>query len=113
MSAGHLRAYTTLVYSLLPSSVPFDLFEMVIRKTAHLFEYAVWAILLCFASRSIQLPLRTALVIAICGAALTATIDELHQSHVVGRVGSPVDIFLDTVGACLGLSLALKFRLMK
>ncbi len=34
---------------------------------------------------------------------LYATSDEFHQSFVVGRQGSPIDVMIDVFGAWLGL----------
>jgi VanZ family protein len=39
-------------------------------------------------------------VLAILSTALVASCDEFHQSFLSGRTGTPVDVLLDTAGAC-------------
>ena len=39
-------------------------------------------------------------ILAIFSTAIVATCDEFHQTFLPGRTGSPVDVLLDTAGAC-------------
>jgi VanZ family protein len=71
--------------------------DLVLRKLAHVAEYAVLGVLLLRASG------RTALSLAL-GVAYAAS-DELHQHFVPGRRGSPVDVLIDAVGVVLGVLL--------
>lgn len=70
------------------------------RKLVHFGEYA----LLCFLWWR---PLRTgmssrrAAILALAIASLYAATDELHQSFVEGRHGTPVDWAIDTAGAAV------------
>jgi VanZ family protein len=41
-----------------------------------------------------------ATALAIASTALVASADELHQKFLAGRTGTPVDVLLDTAGAC-------------
>jgi len=87
-----------------------DAARWVVRKGAHLTEYAILAWL---AWRVLQRPTRgetrpwswrvagAALLIAACYAAT----DEFHQSFVKDRTASPGDVAIDTFGAVLGLLL--------
>ena len=82
----------------------------VIRKCAHLTEYAILALLLW---RALRKPVkgdtrpwrgseaRLALVLV----ALYSATDEIHQLFVPGRQGSVWDVLLDTTGAAIGLLL--------
>ena len=73
--------------------------DFVLRKIAHVLEYAVLAALLARAW-----PRRKYLfweVFAV--AALYAASDETHQLFVVGRAGSARDVLIDSIGAFLGL----------
>jgi VanZ family protein len=79
----------------------------VLRKLAHVTEYAVLALLVF---RALAQPERSVLATAL-GAlvlcAVYASLDEFHQSFVPSRGASPVDVVLDTFGAALGLAVRL------
>jgi len=75
----------------------------IIRKMAHVTEYGVLAILLCRALGRPGTPLRPATVLrALIYCAAYASLDELHQTFVRSRAGSPTDVALDVGGASLG-----------
>ncbi|MGH3002026.1 MAG: VanZ family protein [Gaiellaceae bacterium] len=76
--------------------------DLVLRKCAHMTEYALLAVLLVRATGSY----RWALALTIAYAAS----DEFHQTFVRGRHGSPVDVGIDTVGALIGLALSKRLR---
>src|SRR6476620_11084152 len=69
-----------------------------VRKCAHVIEYAVLALLLWRALRSVSL-LRTKTLMAfgaaLLGSALFAASDEFHQTFVRSRTPSVRDVFLD------------------
>jgi VanZ family protein len=69
--------------------------DLVLRKCAHVTEYAVLAFLLARAIGS-EVP-------AFLLGVLYAASDEFHQSFVRGRHASPVDVAIDSVGLLLGL----------
>ena len=71
--------------------------DYVLRKGAHMTEYAILAVLLLRATRSYA----WAFPLAVAYAAT----DEIHQLFVRGRHGSPVDVAIDAVGALIGLAL--------
>lgn len=79
-----------------------------VRKSAHVTEYAVLAVLLWRARRqaswSERRPwCRNEAFFALTVAALFAATDEWHQSFVPSREGRPLDVLIDTVGATAGL----------
>ena len=106
MSRSHARlwlpvvAWAAVIFAL--SSVP-DLgtglggWDLVLRKIAHAAEYAVLGALLVRATG------RTGLAFAL--GTLYAVSDELHQSFVPGRLGSPIDVAIDAVGVAAGIAL--------
>jgi VanZ family protein len=69
--------------------------DTLLRKAAHMSEYAMLAVLLVRALGD-QLP-------AFYGAIVYAASDEFHQAFVRGRHGSPIDVAIDSTGALLGL----------
>ena len=71
--------------------------DTVLRKLAHMTEYAILAVLLVRATGSYA----WAFALTV-GYAIT---DEVHQLFVRGRHGSPVDVAIDAVGALIGLAL--------
>jgi VanZ family protein len=97
--------WAALIFAL--SSIP-DLgtglgtWDTILRKLAHLAEYAILGGLLVRASRS---PTAALLL-----ASTYAVTDELHQTFVTGRHGSPVDWLIDTAGAFLGVVAAGRLR---
>ena len=70
--------------------------DYVLRKCAHMTEYAILAVLLARATGSY----RAAFALAVAYAAS----DEFHQTFVRGRHGTPVDVGIDAVGALIGLT---------
>ena len=90
---------------LLPGAAPetITVAHAVLRKLAHVTEYAVLGLLVY---RALDRTDRSASAIALHAlllCALYASLDELHQSFVPSRGPSPLDVALDTSGAALGL----------
>jgi VanZ family protein len=71
--------------------------DLVLRKVAHVAEYAILGALLLRATD------RTGLAFAL--GTLYAVSDEFHQSFVSGRVGSPLDVAIDALGLAIGITL--------
>jgi VanZ family protein len=70
--------------------------DVVLRKLAHVTEYAVLTALWWRALRALGVsrPLATAVGIAL----LYSASDEFHQTFVDGRQGTPVDVMIDAIG---------------
>ena len=69
--------------------------DLVLRKIGHAAEFAVLGALLARALGSAWL--------AIALGVLYAVSDEVHQTFVPGREGSPLDVAIDTVGVAFGV----------
>ena len=85
---------------------------VVVRKSAHAIEYAVLALLLWRALRSVPtVRTRTFVVFGavLLGCALVAVSDEFHQTFVKSRTPSVRDVLLDVGGAFLGLMICATF----
>ena len=91
--------------SLFPWATPEQLKAVIglIRKGAHVTEYAVLAVLWKLAWAPLG---RRSWIPALMLSMLTAGLDELHQSTTSTRTGSAADVLLDTAGAGAGLVLA-------
>ncbi|HEV8249015.1 MAG TPA: VanZ family protein [Gaiellaceae bacterium] len=90
-------AWAAVIFAI--SSVPslgtgLGVWDLVLRKLAHVTEYAVLGFLLARA-----VPLSPAFLIGV----LYATSDELHQTFVAGREGTPRDVAVDALGVAIGL----------
>ena len=95
-----------LLRALLPAASPEELAaaHLLIRKAAHVIEYAVLAGLWRRGVGGAWAPLGLAV--------LTACLDELRQSFTPARVGSMADVLLDSAAAATALGLiALRARL--
>ena len=77
--------------------------DLVIRKLAHMAEYAILAALLVRAGN------RPAVVLALGG--LYAVSDEVHQTFVQGREGRARDVAIDVAGLVIGLLVARSWSL--
>jgi VanZ family protein len=104
LSAWLLREALRILHLQLPAGA-FNLCHFVIRKCAHLSEYAAFAVFLYWAlesprTHSWRLRLATASVLL---AGMYSLTDEYHQSLVPGRTPSLVDCGIDTLGATLGM----------
>ena len=99
-------AWAGLIFTL--SSIP-DLgtglggWDLVLRKLAHAAEFAVLGLLLV---RALRRPL-----LAFWLGTVYAVTDELHQSFVPGRVGSPLDVAIDAAGVAVGVAVAMRLKL--
>lgn len=72
--------------------------EIVLRKMAHMGEFAVLCLLLWNAIRQHGVAFARALMIAVAVAFLFAASDEFHQHFIAGRNGTPRDVAIDCLG---------------
>jgi VanZ family protein len=84
--------------------------ENVVRKGAHMTEYAILAILIYLWTGQWELTVFRKSCIAVLASALYACSDEVHQLFVAGRAGRFTDVMIDSAGALLGLALFLVVR---
>lgn len=70
--------------------------DTILRKGAHMTEYAVLAVLLLRATGAYTWAFGLAVIYAAS--------DEVHQLFVRGRHGSPIDVGIDAAGALIGLA---------
>lgn len=85
----------------------FGLIDHIARKLVHAFEYGLLCFLWWRALRTV-LPFRRAIAGAVLVTVVYAVTDELHQTTVAGRNGSPVDVLIDSLGAMLAAALLMR-----
>jgi len=102
------RIFGPLIDWLLPELTPRDRFRLLslLRKAAHLFEYAVFAVLLLRAfSLSWRRSLQLATVFSLGAVFALALADEARQGQSGVRTGSGFDVALDVAGGALAVGL--------
>jgi VanZ family protein len=86
-----------------------DLYHHYLRKTGHFVGYGLVAFAFLHAwlhTLDRRAPRRlfswrlNSTLLAIVSTAIVASCDEFHQSFIPSRTGSPIDVLLDTAGAC-------------
>lgn len=80
-----------------------DMTSFLVRKAAHMSEYAVLAILFGLTIREYKK--EPWLLLALAATAAYVATDEFHQLFVPGRSGQLKDVLIDTAGGALGLGL--------
>ena len=88
------------------SSEQLHTLNFLVRKGAHLTEYAILTALgFIMGTMGFQQSWQAVLPFAVLGSAIFAITDELHQSFVPNRGASPVDVLIDITGALIAVGL--------
>ncbi|MDK8191595.1 VanZ family protein [Paenibacillus sp. UMB7766-LJ446] len=95
--------YGELDYSL--RQRPYDFVEFIFRKSAHLFVYAVLAILIYGGLRYRKMRILTCFAAALTVVAMIASIDEYIQQFSPNRTSSIRDVGVDLLGGCGGIAI--------
>ncbi|MGE5208925.1 MAG: VanZ family protein [Alphaproteobacteria bacterium] len=115
MSAEHTSRYVVpFLLWLKPGMSPNAIWVILVvaRKCAHVAEYAILALLLWRALRSVPALSMKAPVLfgaALLGCAVFAASDEFHQTFIKSRTPSVRDVLLDVAGALIGLLVGSSF----
>ena len=89
------------------------IWDLIFRKIAHLAEFFVLVYLFFRALSSNGLKGKNLLLISFFLSLTFAVLDEWHQSQVAGRLASPVDVLVDSVGILFFVALQLKVKFSK
>ncbi|MGD9886578.1 MAG: VanZ family protein [Bacilli bacterium] len=81
-----------------------DNLSNLIRKSAHMLEFFVLALLFCF-NFIPKFPLKRTIEKALLSSVAVAFVDEIIQLFVEGRSGSIIDVAIDNVGTVLALAM--------
>ena len=96
--------------SILPVKIDISIFSFSIRKLAHFTEYLILGILtLNLLNLETKLN-KKKIMIGILFCIMYACTDEFHQLFVSGRVGSILDILIDSCGSSFGICLYLLWK---
>lgn len=79
--------------------------NLLVRKAAHMTEYFILYLLIFRLLRFHRTPLRSMLIASLLFTAAYAATDEFHQIWIPGRVGTIVDVGIDSIGATFALLL--------
>jgi VanZ family protein len=82
--------------------------ELILRKLAHVTEYAVLTLCWWRALSGLRVSgsNRRRVLLAVCLALAYSASDEFHQTFVGGRHGTPVDVLIDSVGMTIAAVIA-------
>lgn len=83
--------------------------DFILKKTAHVIEYGIFAVLLYRALRSEGVEKMSAGLISILIAVLYGASDEFHQGFTPGREPRVRDVAFDTIGAIAGVYICKKY----
>ena len=108
LSQGFLR---TFILRFTPDKISEDIVNMmeyIIRKCAHMTEYAVFGILVFYQIKLYRLFEKewNRIVMAVICVMIYASTDEIHQLFVGGRSGRFTDVLIDTAGGFIGIMAA-------
>lgn len=108
LSQGFLR---TFILRFTPDNISEDIVNMmeyIIRKCAHMTEYAVFGILVFYQIKLYRLFEKewNWIVMAVICVMIYASTDEIHQLFVGGRSGRFTDVLIDTAGGFIGIMAA-------
>jgi len=85
--------------------------DFILRKIAHILEFAFLTILLIRAIKRENLSIKKVIIFSLIIALFYALTDEYHQTFVLGRQGSFKDVGIDSIGILLiGLVWYIKIR---
>ncbi|MFZ5933134.1 MAG: VanZ family protein [Patescibacteria group bacterium] len=100
-----LWAAVIFLFSSFPTSKTSEIYwqDFIVKKSAHIVEYGIFAILLYRALKNSGVEKKNAGLIAILLAVIYGATDEYHQSFTPGREPRVRDIFFDTIGSVLAI----------
>lgn len=83
-----------------------QIWDLVLRKLAHIAEYFVLNVLFIKSFKNYNLSRKKILILSFVFALLYAISDEYHQSFIFGRQGAARDVMIDSVGILLSTYLS-------
>lgn len=88
--------------------------EIVIRKIAHLSEYALGGVLFLLLLFTYDISENKKIIFSWLISVEYAVFDEMHQLFIDGRAGKLIDVIIDSIGAGIGIcGLMLCYKILK
>ena len=106
-STSESNIFVDFIYSII--HIDKDILVVIIRKSAHIFEYFVLFLLMYNYIRYYSIKSKFILSIILC--IVYSIFDEGHQLFIEGRAGEVLDVLVDTIGVFLGYILIRKNKL--
>ena len=80
-----------------------DLVEFFLRKLVHILVFFTLTLILFFLSFQYISSKALALLVSFTGGLVFSILDEIRQSFVPGRFGSPFDVMINMIGVCFAI----------
>ena len=90
------------IIPIIKNSNQIDIINFIVRKLAHITEYLILALLTISLLKEYTKNERLIIIISIIFCFLYASLDEIHQSFVIGRTSTFKDVLIDTTGSIIG-----------
>lgn len=100
-SGGLSLKVVQIIQEIFPFFTNTDLLHTIIRKGAHMSEYAVLTLTYVYGFYKNNLDIKKICLYSILCTFLYASTDELHQLFVGGRAGQLTDVLIDTTGGLI------------
>lgn len=102
-----------VMFEKLAPNMEFDIrsFNHIVRKNAHFFAYLILGLLTSNALKNSNVEDRKGFLLAFLISVSYAASDEFHQLFVPGRGGQVKDVFIDSMGSLVGITLYYKTKL--
>lgn len=82
-------------------TVDFFLGDFLLKKTAHIIEYGIFATLFYRGLVNYGVSKKRAMLMSVLSAFMYGATDEFHQSFIYGRTATVRDVLIDTTGAVI------------
>jgi VanZ family protein len=103
--SGRLFEFINQILMTLNIHVDPNTLHLLLRKAAHFVEYLILGWLVLFALKPYAMSIKQRMMVVLSVGFVFASIDELIQTMIPGRVGSVIDVLIDTAGVFMGLCL--------
>ncbi len=77
--------------------------SLIVRKSAHMILYFIFALLIEYALSSKVAPFKKRGIVILKIIVVLASLDEFHQTFIEGRSGNVIDVLIDCAGAIAAL----------